>query len=166
MSEMVARLNDWGMPAWIALMVLGFVIFWPVGLAILAYLIWSGRMGCRGMRGGSGWQQRMAGKWERKMERWGMQAKAFRPSGNHAFDEYREETLKRLEEEAEAFQSFLERLRMAKDRTEFEQFMAERRNRAPEPTPPPTTDTKAGRARRAQRPTNFLSKAYHAPVGR
>jgi hypothetical protein len=69
------------------------------------------------------------------MERWGMQAKAFRPSGNHAFDEYREETLKRLEEEAEAFQSFLERLRMAKDRTEFEQFMAERRSR------PQGTDT-------------------------
>ena len=129
MSEMVARLDDWGMPAWIALMVLGFVIFWPVGLAILAYLIWSGRMGCRSMRSGSGWQQRMAGKWERKMERWGMQAKAFHPTGNHAFDEYREETLKRLEEEADAFQSFLERLRMAKDRTEFEQFMAERRNR-------------------------------------
>ncbi len=86
-------------------------------------------MGCRSMRGGSGWQQRMAGKWERKMERWGMQAKAFHPTGNHAFDEYREETLKRLEEEADAFQSFLERLRMAKDRTEFEQFMAERRNR-------------------------------------
>lgn len=81
------------------------------------------------MRSGSGWQQRMAGKWERKMERWGMQAKAYQPTGNHAFDEYREETLKRLEEEAGAFQSFLDRLRMAKDRTEFEQFMAERRNR-------------------------------------
>ncbi len=90
-------------------------------------------MGCTSMRGGFGWQQRMAGKWERKMERWGMQAKAFRPTGNHAFDEYREETLKRLEEEAEAFQSFLDRLRMAKDRTEFEHFMAERRNRQNEP---------------------------------
>lgn len=89
-------------------------------------------MGCGMRRNGSGWQQRMAGKWERKMERWGMQAKAYQPTGNHAFDEYRDETLKRLEEEAEAFQSFLDRLRMAKDRTEFEQFMTERRNRANE----------------------------------
>jgi hypothetical protein len=129
MSEVVARLDAWGMPAWIAAMVLGFVIFWPVGLAILGYLIWSGRMGCERWNSGSGWQQRRAGKWERKMERWGMQAKAYQPTGNHAFDEYRDETLKRLEEEAEAFESFLERLRMAKDRTEFEQFMAERRNR-------------------------------------
>ena len=60
MTEMVAKLDGWGMPAWIAVMVLGFVIFWPIGLAILAYLIWSGRMGCG--RGGGRWQQRVAGK--------------------------------------------------------------------------------------------------------
>lgn len=129
MTEMVARLDDWGTPAWIGVMVLGFVIFWPIGLAILAYMLWSGRMGCRARRNASGWQQRVAGKWERKMERWGMQAKAYAPTGNRAFDEYREETLSRLEEEAQQFQSFLDRLRMAKDKSEFEQFMSERRNR-------------------------------------
>lgn len=135
MTEMVARLDDWGTPAWIGVMVLGFVIFWPIGLAILAYMLWSGRMGCRARRNVTDWQQRVAGKWERKMERWGMQAKAYRPTGNRAFDEYRDETLKRLEEEAEEFQSFLDRLRMAKDKSEFEQFMAERRNR-PNDAPP------------------------------
>ena len=31
------KLDQWGMGAWIALMVLGFFIWWPVGLAILAY---------------------------------------------------------------------------------------------------------------------------------
>ena len=36
------------------------------------------------------------------------------------------ETLRRLEEEHRAFQEYLDRLRMAKDRAEFEQFMAER----------------------------------------
>ena len=46
MSEVVARIDDFGRPAWIALMVIGFIVFWPIGLAILAYLIWSGRMGC------------------------------------------------------------------------------------------------------------------------
>ncbi len=135
MTEMVARLDDWGTPAWIGVMVLGFVIFWPIGLAILAYMLWSGRMGCRARRNASDWQQRVAGKWERKMERWGMQAKAYRPTGNRAFDEYRDETLKRLEEEAEEFKTFLDRLRMAKDKSEFEQFMTERRNRPADPDP-------------------------------
>jgi hypothetical protein len=50
-------------------------------------------------------------------------------SGNRAFDEYRSETLRRLEEEQREFRDFLDRLRFAKDKTEFDQFMAERRNR-------------------------------------
>src|SRR6266566_9942116 len=54
---------------------------------------------------------------------------ASRSSGNRAFDEYREETLRRLEEEQREFQDFLARLRMAKDKAEFDQFMAERRTR-------------------------------------
>ena len=53
-------------------------------------------------------------------------------SGNHAFDEYRAETVRRLEDEQREFREFLERLRFARDRAEFDQFMAERRNR---PTP-------------------------------
>ena len=52
-----------------------------------------------------------------------------RTSGNRAFDAYRAETLKRLEEEQSSFREYLERLRQAKDRTEFEQFMQERRDR-------------------------------------
>ncbi len=50
----------------------------------------------------------------------------FRSTGNMAFDEYREETLKRLEEEQREFKMFLERLRRAKDQKEFDQFMSER----------------------------------------
>jgi hypothetical protein len=46
---------------------------------------------------------------------------------NHAFDEYRTETLRRLEDEQREFKEFLEQLRFAKDKTEFDQFMAERR---------------------------------------
>jgi len=48
------------------------------------------------------------------------------PSGNTAFDAYREETLKRLEEEQAAFERFLKRLRAARDKAEFDQFMDER----------------------------------------
>jgi hypothetical protein len=52
-----------------------------------------------------------------------------RSSGNRAFDEYRAETLQRLEEEQREFREFLERLRLAKDKAEFDQFMADRRAR-------------------------------------
>ena len=46
-----------------------------------------------------------------------------------AFDDYRHETLNRLEEEEREFQAFLERLRRARDKSEFDAFMDERRNR-------------------------------------
>jgi hypothetical protein len=135
MSEVVARIDDFGRPAWIALMVLGFIVFWPIGLAILAYLLWSGRMGC-GRHDMEHWRDRAAERWERRRERWErhMQERwggrhRMRPSGNRAFDEYREEALRRLEDEAREFREFLERLRMAKDRAEFDDFMRDRRNR-------------------------------------
>ena len=54
-------------------------------------------------------------------------------SGNRAFDEYRSDTLKRLEEEHKEFHDFLGRLRMAKDKAEFDQFLAERRSRPSSP---------------------------------
>jgi hypothetical protein len=126
--DVIASIDDLGLPAWIALMVLGFVVFWPVGLAILAYLIWSGRMG-KCSRSVPGWESRMASRWARLHRDRQRTAEAAAPSGNRAFDEYREATLKRLEDEQRAFRDFLERLRLAKDRDEFDQFMAERRGR-------------------------------------
>ena len=50
-------------------------------------------------------------------------------SGNAAFDEYRAETIKRLEDEQKEFVEYLEKLRQAKDKQEFDQFMADRRGR-------------------------------------
>ena len=125
-----AKLDELGRPAWIAAMILGFVFWWPVGLATLAFLIWSGRMGCGHHYGH--WENRME-RMQRKMD-W-MRSKmgggsGWGPSsGNHAFDEYRTETLRRLEDEQKEFREFLERLRFAKDKTEFDQFMSERRNK-------------------------------------
>ena len=131
MSEMVARLDDYGQPAWLAVMILGFVLFWPVGLAILAYLIWSGRMTC-GWRGGrSRWQSKFANTVERARSRVEDEVTSFSSgfsSGNKAFDEYRSATLKRLEEEEREFRAFLDRLRQAKDKSEFDEFMTQRRN--------------------------------------
>lgn len=116
LKDIEAKLDEWGKGAWIAAMVLGFIVVWPIGLAILFYMIWSGRMGC-----------------SRNKRKHRTQS---RPTGNTAFDEYREETLRRLEEEQTAFEAFLGNLRAAKDRAEFDQFMTERRrgnNTAPEP---------------------------------
>src|SRR4030081_1340764 len=125
----VAKLDELGKPAWIALTILGFCVWWPVGLATLAFILGSGRMSS--WKGGvSRWhagadQMRNAGTWWHPSR-----------SGNRAFDEYREETLRRLEEEQREFHEFLGRLRMAKDKAGFDQFMAERRSRA-NPSPPP-----------------------------
>lgn len=107
------KLDHWGRPGWIGAMVLGFILVWPVGLAILFYMIWSGRMG--------NWNKRRCG-WGRDRHD-GLREG---PSGNTAFDAYREATLKRLEEEQQAFRDFLARLRQAKDQAEFDQFVAER----------------------------------------
>ena len=50
----------------------------------------------------------------------------YRTTGNAAFDAYKNETLRRLEEEQENFEAFLQRLRDARDKAEFDQFMEER----------------------------------------
>ncbi len=118
MTQMVAKLDDLGTPVWVGLLVLSFVVFWPVGLALLAFLLTSGRLGSHR---GHWCSSRMS----RSHERWA------RPywhghSSNAAFDEYREQALHRLEEEQEEFHDFLKQLRMAKDRTEFDRFMANR----------------------------------------
>jgi uncharacterized protein DUF2852 len=126
-----ARLDDIGKPAWIALMILGFIFFWPAGLMVLAYLIGSGRMGC--------WRHRGHGRWHNEgvreaAERWLGGERRDAASGNRAFDEYRADTLRRLEEEEREFRTFLDRLRFAKDKAEFDQFLAERRRpEAPQP---------------------------------
>jgi hypothetical protein len=110
----LSRTEDWldrkGKGAWVAAMVLSFIFFWPLGLALLAYMIWSKRMfSCsrtsRNMHNGFS---------------------AMRPTGNAAFDAYKSDTLRRLEEEQSQFEAFLERLRYAKDKAEFDQFMDER----------------------------------------
>ncbi len=140
MTGVVTTLDDYGRPAWIAVMVLAFILFWPVGLAILAYMLWSGRMGCGRSGDMSRWQQRMTDRWDNKMQRWGRDFRGgFQSSGNAAFDDYREDTLRRLEEEQREFREFLDLLRKAKDKEEFDQFMADRRAR-----PTPTTNDQQG----------------------
>jgi hypothetical protein len=131
--EVLSKLDDMGKLGWISVTVLGFVLWWPLGITILLFLILTGRFRALGCASGGRWynmdqQQRggqsMGGGWCS-----GRGAFRARPSGNKAFDDYREETLRRLEEDQKEFQEYLERLRQARDKAEFDQFMAERRNR-------------------------------------
>lgn len=129
-------------PFWIALTVLGFIFWWPVGLAILFYSLGSRKMGCWSHERFENKMQKYQYKMDRmrgRMERGGFGFPGFGPasSGNRAFDEYRSETLRRLEDEQEEFKSFLDRLRHAKDKEEFDAFMAQQRgaNRPSGPTP-------------------------------
>ncbi|HUO54601.1 MAG TPA: DUF2852 domain-containing protein [Rhodoblastus sp.] len=122
-------------------MILGFAVFWPVGLAILGWKIYQAKTNYAGdfgqfaqekwggfeMRSGLGAMGRdFAGRWRES-------------SGNAAFDEWRKAELERLEEERrkiyeaeKAFYDYLEGLRQARDREEFERFMASRAAQKPE----------------------------------
>ncbi len=123
-------------PQWspmnIFLMVLGFVFFWPLGLAMLAYILWGEHYG------GS---SEKAEKWMKKQKHkmrgcGGGRHGRFSATGNAAFDEYREAEIRRLEEERlrleqerEDFEEFLRNLHMARDREEFDRFKADRTSR-------------------------------------
>jgi Protein of unknown function (DUF2852) len=152
------------MPLAAALMILGFWVWWPLGLLVLAFMIggwlwWpfgliilafiigSGRMGCWNHHGMSRWENKMH-RMQDRMDRVRAKMDDLRgsnwwggppSSGNRAFDDYRAETLRRLEDEQREFKEFLERLRFAKDRAEFDQFMSERRNRSQDQGPQPQT---------------------------
>lgn len=147
-------------PVWIVATLLGFLFWWPVGLVLLFWTIGGRGMSCwgygrhdggyeAGWQGGPppwvGWKRH----WKRQMKEWcRSQAQAamgsamgtapggpgYPSSGNRAFDEYRAETLRRLEDEQKEFAAYLERLRFAKDKAEFDQFMSELRNRPPAPS--------------------------------
>jgi hypothetical protein len=129
-------------PLLIVATILGFMFWWPIGLMLLivtlcrrhmfyGYRRWGGwhSTGTGGAGPGAGWKNWFGGE----------PSPTGPSSGNRAFDEYRAETLRRLEDEQKEFAEFLERLRFAKDKSEFDQFMDERRNRpnAPPPEPPP-----------------------------
>ena len=133
--EVVQKLDEYGKAGWLTAMILGFVVFWPIGLCILFYLLGSGRMGNWKYANTSCWTSDGEGRSGRSRSRGRHRSRHHRPrsSGNTAFDTYREETLKRLEDEQAEFNEYLDHLRQAKDKTEFDAFMAQRKDRpAPE----------------------------------
>lgn len=129
-------------PATIALMVLGFIIFWPLGLAMLAYIIWGDRLDefkkgvNRATDSVSDTFSRTSGGFQRGQ------------TGNAAFDEWREQELSRiaderrkLEEDIQEFEDYKREVRRSQDTEEFEAFMKARKRK-----PAPRSRKSAGDA--------------------
>ena len=139
-------------PRWrvieIAAVVVGFMIWWAVGLTLLLVKLWRNRQGYP-----TDMVTAARGAFEENvMKRWPGLTRGFacrtnstapaardwgftmsRSSGNSAFDGWREGELARLEAERRKleaaereFADYIESLRQAKDREEFERFMRER----------------------------------------
>ena len=125
-------------PAWtpltIILMVIGFAIAWPLGLIMLAYILWGHRV--------PEIREHFEGakrEWQANRRDWcGPRGASYSysRSGNTAFDDYRERELRRLDEERRKldeerreFEEFVHNLRRARDQEEFERFQRERPSR-------------------------------------
>jgi len=102
-------------PIGIAAMVLGFMVAAPVGLAVLAYILWGGRIDDLITDG----IDMIKGATKRTPQ----------SSGNAAFDDYKAATLRDLEEQQAEFADYVDHLRQARDREEFEHFMKSKKKR-------------------------------------
>ena len=113
----------------IVLMVIGFAMFWPLGLAMLAWIIWGDEIGAKA--------EELKGSFRSFSERAPAFAGApFGNTGNAAFDDYRAREIERLAEERRTldgmraeFEGFLKELRRVKDQEEFDRFMTSFRSR-------------------------------------
>ncbi|RFC62572.1 DUF2852 domain-containing protein [Fulvimarina endophytica] len=131
-------------PATIALMVGGFFVFWPLGLAVLAYILWGERLDAF-KRDVNTATDRVFGGFRRS----GFTAPGFGAprTGNVAFDDWRDAELRRLDEErrrlneaSAEFEAYARELRRAKDQEEFDRFMKERRKSGSERNDGPVVD--------------------------
>lgn len=117
-------------PATIALMVVGFMVFWPLGLAMLAYILWGDRLD--DVKGDlSKARDTIFGACRKGST---MHAR----TGNVAFDDWRTKELDRLAEERrmleelrDEFDDYARELRRAKDQEEFDRFMSQRSKSTP-----------------------------------
>lgn len=131
-----ARCSAGWKPFEIAAVVFGFALYWPLGVAVIAFKFWQKRSGYAGDLFSFARE-----KWESAVNfRWSSLGAggfgAMSSSGNRAFDDWRDGELARLEEERRKlvaaereFTDFMENLRHARDREEFDRFMQERRSR-------------------------------------
>jgi hypothetical protein len=121
-------------PIEVVAMILGFIWFPPIALAFLFWKIYQAKTSTSG-----DFAEFAQAKWGEFEQRSGLRGMARRfgdwpaSSGNTAFDDWRKAELERLAEERrkifeaeKAFEDYLDGLRQAKDREDFEKFMASR----------------------------------------
>src|SRR5690606_20150123 len=118
-------------PATIALMVLGFVVFWPLGLAMLAYILFGDRL--QGFkRDANRKADGMLAGCRRATSRYGAHSSpvtvALDDWGDAELDRL-DEARRKLDEMREELDSYARDLRRAKDQEEFDRFMRDRKTR-------------------------------------
>ena len=111
MTSTVRRIKRWT-PLGIFAVIMGFVVWWPLGMAAIGYILWGGSF-----------DQLVDDLVAKASQAWQAKEPA---SGSSAFDAYRIETLNRLESEQAEFAAFVRKLREARDSEEFDRFMNER----------------------------------------
>jgi hypothetical protein len=131
-------------PLSIALGVLGFLVWWPLGVAMLAYILWGELFGGSAEKAEGfvnrtrSWAENCGPRGRHGFRQHGGYGGFRSQSGNAAFDEYRTEQLrkldeerKRLDEEVHAFHEYMRNLHMARDREEFDRFMRDKNGNRP-----------------------------------
>lgn len=125
MNQSALLRPDWT-PATVALMVLGFMVFWPLGLAMLAYILFGEKF--QDFKREANRKADRAFAWCRTNS-----YSATGSTGNVAFDDWRKAELERLDEERRRldemraeFDTYARELRRAKDQEEFDRFMRDR----------------------------------------
>jgi len=125
MNQSALLRPDWT-PATVALMVLGFMVFWPLGLAMLAYILFGEKF--KNFKREANRKADTAFAWCRTNS-----YSASGSTGNVAFDDWRKAELERLDEERRRldemraeFDTYARELRRAKDQEEFDRFMRDR----------------------------------------
>ena len=121
------ELDEIGEMAWLPVALLAALLVWRSRSALLTGTAESERLQAwrAGPAGAAGnWMAAKAGLALRWVQ--GVQRGNGVSSGNQGFDTYRADALRGLEDEQGEFRAFLERLRRARDQSEFDAFMAER----------------------------------------
>lgn len=100
-------------PLGIFAVIAGFIVFWPLGLAAIGYVLWGGSI------------DSLVDDAAKKVREIFGAKPAAAPAPAASFEDYRNETLTRLEAEQSRRAEHLRRLREARDRAEFDRILGE-----------------------------------------
>ncbi|MFK7902908.1 MAG: DUF2852 domain-containing protein [Nitratireductor sp.] len=115
------------------MMIIGFMVFWPLGMAVLAYILWGDRLDSFKSEVSRATDNVVDG-----LNTFGRNSGVYQSTartGNAAFDEWRDGEIARLEEKRREldetrreFDEHLRELRKARDKEEFNSFMQSKKD--------------------------------------